>query len=308
MHIYLAVISILILSLPISFVLQYAHHKNKIPKELIHPKTYINTKLEIKLSAVIYTIILIVIPVTILMKKDGIIIPEIWNISLAVICLGSTFILAWRHFKVSKVYSKHKKLIVSATALLTLIVSVVVSAITDIFISEITLAEASAFPVAQKCFTIIMSIFAWTYVATAIGMLAYTVIGIWLLIAPQSRLSKRNTKYMGEPIKRTISQKLKYELFKLFSIYFGLLLAIIIIPTYAAKIVSSDWFNKASRELLVLSSFHLPPSVCGLTDVTGSSITQIRYKYAIVAVPDAKTGYKFSTAKCNPKIENMTNR
>jgi hypothetical protein len=300
---YIAAIALLVFALPCSFVIQYVSARNVILRNCFSLGFYAQIKPEGKLAACIYLVLLVVLPFMTALRADGVLISIYWFMFVGVTCLTLTAMLGWKKFRIGKHYKKHNKLYNLLGAATGLLVSIFVSALVDDLISQITTTEAATFPVAQKGMTVVISIAVWMLVVSAAGLFGAMGIGLWTMLSPEMSLSKTKTRFMGQAIKETLKKKMMMNFVIILAILYGLIASMILILEGTTRVLSSTEFDKVARELIVFSSFHLPASSCGLTTPDKTRIVQIRYKYAVVAIPDVKSGYEFSMAPCRVQLK-----
>ncbi|HBO5639842.1 hypothetical protein GFM12_06900 [Pseudomonas aeruginosa] len=77
----------------------------------------------------------------------------------------------------------------------------------------------------------------------------------------------------------------------------------LLLVTMMQSLLSKSFYEKRLRAAIAFSSFHLPPSYCGLPNVEGASVTALKYRRAALAVPDEKKGYTFNVVQCESKAQ-----
>ncbi|WP_349969564.1 hypothetical protein [Pseudomonas caspiana] len=224
------------------------------------------------------------------------------------IIMTGTIALVDEQYKLIAAYKENSVIIKTILIALAICIGYMASAMTDASIADFTSTNASNFPDAQKVITLIATVGIWAYIAVACSLAVYVVISILAFIKimaldktfSQNKQPKKN--FLGAKWEDPHSQKM--EILILASIIIGFTMTIIA-PLEYVQLIRKDETNKILKVLLVETSFHLNPEICGFTAPPGSVMTMLPFKQAVIATPDKKSTYNFIVIECNRKFSSI---
>lgn len=213
----------------------------------------------------------------------------------------AAFILL-RNKKLISFVKSHKSAFGFGVASLVLFISPVSSAITDAVISETVGVEAANFPVAQKMLSIGVTFIVWLWVLALLSSFAYFLVGGYVAFGALWEAQNKSAKFYGPALKKIEDRKAALRYIRFAAASIGLLFFASLVPMWTLKAVDDPWVSKKIAQIIVFSSYHLSPAVCGISSPKDALVSQLRYKWASVAVPDEKKGYVFELRECPLKL------
>jgi len=159
--------------------------------------------------------------------------------------------------------------------------------------------EASAFARSQTTFNFIMSLLLWPLAVSVVAAVIYLPLAIWVMGGGVNARSQK-LKYHGAWLKQVEIRKQSFATFRQFSIMLVVTLYLILIPETVGNLAGGQGFDRFMKNVLVFSSYHLPPRTCGLDEAAfkDAKVVALRFKRASVAVPDNLGSYDFSVVPC----------
>lgn len=170
----------------------------------------------------------------------------------------------------------------------------------DAAISELTGLEAATFPRAQTLFVFIMSLIVWPLGLLALGLVALGLFVFGPVHAKELKSRRARLAFLG-PLQRR-QERCLHALSDLRRIAAVAALALTLFgaPELTSKLISTTEFTKKLKQALVFSSFHLTPKACGLEEEVpgGARLVQVRFRLAVLAIPEGDDDYRFSSLPC----------
>lgn len=220
----------------------------------------------------------------------------------------ATIALSVEYFRLVHAYAKYSAVIKLAVVASAVFIGYKASAVTDSTIANYTSVNASNFPDAQKIITIFVTIGIWLYSAVVCSLGIYAAISTFAIfkMITSDRASVKADRYRrclygSAPIGGDSSKK---ELFMVATIILGVAMVVVSPINYVKKIKGED-LDRIAKDLLVETSFHLDPIICGIKAPDKSLMSLLPFQQAIVAIPDSKSIYRFTVIKCNRKFEEL---
>lgn len=231
----------------------------------------------------------------------------LWSGPIFLIMTG-TIALIVEQYNLIEVYKENSTIIKTTFIVLAICIGYIASAVTDASIADFTTTNASNFPDAQKVITLIATAGIWAYLAVACSLAVYVAISVIALIkimALDKVFSKKKhseKNFLGG--RRVDPRSYNKEMLILVSIITGFTMTIMA-PLQYAQLIREDETNKVLKLLLVETSFHLKPEICGINTPLNSVMTLLPFKQAVVAIPNKKSTYNFIVIECNRKFETV---
>ena len=174
-------------------------------------------------------------------------------------------VLATVRYKLIALYKRLSWIINILVLLVGLYVASESSAVCDDTIAEFTNLNASNFPAAQRAITTWITAGYWIFYSTTAG-LALCILSMWVLSS--FRLEVRalaKSKYIPGVTNRNLKKKLdKHAPLVNSTLTISLLYVSITVATYFSTLTPHK-INAFAKHLLVKYSFHVSPTVCGLS-------------------------------------------
>ncbi|WP_373387570.1 hypothetical protein [Pseudomonas alcaligenes] len=197
----------------------------------------------------------------------------------------------------------NKYLVGWGSALVALLVNNVARAVTDGEIADAVSFEAGNFPVAQGFVSIVVTLFVWVLALSLIAIIAYVLAAVVLLIGKNMDGMGSSARFCGPGLKKHRKKQAALKTIRLAAIMLGSIVYGYIAPEAIERMSSAPWFGRLINSLIVFSSYHLKPDICGLSNMgEGVWVAQIRYKWASVAIPDKDDGYVFVIKNCPVRV------
>jgi len=226
--------------------------------------------------------------------------------SYVLTAIASITLIAIRS-RIVTIYKKLTFLVNSCLVLSALYVTYKSAAIADHDIAIFTTVNASNFPAAQKIITLCAAVMRWIYYSMFAAMVIYGIVGLamGLTIWLHEKKNKKRTQWrrclIGTPSATLPDYR---EVIIYMSMFLGSAYTISFTLVLISSI-STEKIDNALKELIVETSFHLPPEVCDFALPDKSKLSLIGDNQAVIAIPDKDYGYKFSVAKCERSLEKL---
>jgi hypothetical protein len=283
-----AITLIILFYLVLPAISGYATHLNDHPQKKEKYKAI--TKFGIlELSLTIFVLAMTAVSIAITMEYIADIkIPKQYGRALLGIAGISSAFYIISFFKIVNFIKTHKTLFKYISGILILIAATYSKIYSDMAIAELTGIPPQELPGAQNFLTFIIQpvVFAM-YGSITLG---YTSIIIAMILF--LKIMYQGYKSRNNPSASTTEN---LDLGAIISVITGTMIAI----AFTSEILKKDFYEPNLKKFIVFSSFHLEPSICGLTLPKGSKISIMKYKRAAFAVPDEKTGFTFGILDCN---------
>jgi len=241
-------------------------------------------------SAITFVNILVLI-YTASFIKMGLDLPHYLRWMLLIWTSVCTLILTNLFFNITTRYSAFAGPLKLIATLATVVFGLLAAPVVDSSITNYTHVEASQFPLAQKTLTFVGVVYLWGYSLSLISICIYPVLFFLLIkdIGPSNK-PKENSENVS-----------RQENWVLLPVVVGLSFTVVI-SLNGMLALSEELSKKRIKELFVYSSFHLNPQACGIKEKPeGALVAIIKDKQAVLAIPDEKFVYKFTTEPCTPQ-------
>lgn len=234
-----------------------------------------------------------------------------WEVSFyskfaVVIAIG---IAAWisiiKEYNLAAVIDRHSKLFAALLAAVTLAVTVVTNIFVDYEISRLTSLKAGLFPNAQKLILLLWAPVFWVLTLFFLSFLLYVIQGIVLMsrlireIIYIDRLYNVIILILGKKRNR----QRRFNVFQDSSIFVGLLIIILTIPSLVDRYTGNEHFKQSIQELLVFSSFQQGNVHCKNITEPDISIVFLDNNKVSIAEVGEEGGYVFRLGTCLRKNE-----
>lgn len=232
-----------------------------------------------------------------LLKLLGGQIPFIIPRAVFFIICASTIVFSISYYKLTNLYKKHSGILKVTVTLAALIITLIANSMADATIANYTNVDPAKFPTTQKIFILIIAVAIWIYLAMYAIFPAFILVCLHLYKTQfMDRYKPRSRSYADSC---TNTKKINVREFNLgFASILGLayttLILLGIITSMDVKSV-----DRTLKNILVSSSFHLPPEACKIqTFYSDSYIAFINDDKVLLATPDRELGYTFLEKKC----------
>lgn len=222
--------------------------------------------------------------------------------------ITGTVMLLNQHYKLIALYKEHSTAVKAISVASATYIGYKASAMTDASIAEFTMTNASNFPQAQNIIKICATVATWAFVAVACSLVFYGVISIAAMfkIFSFDNFSNKNRQrrnFLGGRATKTNEES--KEIIKLGTIIVGTTM-LVLAPSEYARIVKADDINTAIKNLIVETSFHLDPKICGVKTPKDSEMSLLPFKEAAIAIPDEKLTYRFVVIECKRIFDDLS--
>ncbi|WP_460418036.1 hypothetical protein [Pseudomonas sp. microsymbiont 2] len=218
---------------------------------------------------------------------------------LLAVSLGG-LLLCWQDQGIRSELKKYRAVLLLAVGLISAAIPYLAGPLADATISQFTGLEANAFPRGQNLFVLIVSVIVWP-----LGLLPLGALVSWFLVygpkwTKQHKALSARLGYLSPRERPLEGCRLWLAHFRRASLLLALNFTTIGVLHTASQLVSTTYASQKLKQALVFSSFHLPPEACGLEHQVSKDATlvQIRFKLAVVAVPDGDEDYRFIRLPC----------
>ncbi len=222
--------------------------------------------------------------------------------------VGGTIALLIEHFRLTQAYKDHSALIKTLVIASAVYVGYKATAVTNAVIAELTTTNAANFPDAQKIITIGATVAIWAYGAIIISLLIYVIVALIALFKMVSHdiLKEKETRYHRCLIGRRPASSVNRnrELLLFVSLILGAAITVSAPLAYVKTLKSADIENLV-KDLIVETSHHLSPTLCGVDLPKDSKMSLLPFRQASVAIPDENGQWKFVVIECDRQFSNF---
>jgi hypothetical protein len=231
------------------------------------------------------------------------------NVSIFSLCAGPIFLtitgtvaLLIEHYKLKDTYENHSKAIKTILVVSAVFIGYKSNAMTDDVIAEYTLVNASNFPDAQKIIAICVTVGIWAYTAVVFSLAIYILISMitFTKMITIDKINAKENRYRRCLIgNRPITPNTKNKEMLIFaSLLVGAAMTVSA-PLGFVEHIKTKEIEKIVKNLIVETSFHLPPGICNVEPADGSRLSLLPFRQAAIAIPDKNSTYNFAIIECN---------
>jgi hypothetical protein len=225
---------------------------------------------------------------------------QIYSLGPVLLTIIATIALLIKHYRPIDYYKKHSAILKAILVAPATYIGYKTSAMTDQSIAEFTMTNASNFPNSQYIIKICATIAAWAYTAITFSLFIYLIISIgaiWKLQKLNNTLGGNKYKKTSLGARATITETENKEILVLFTIIVGITM-MALAPLEYAKTIKANEINATIKTLIVETSFHLEPKICGVDAPKDSFMSLLPLNEAAIAIPDKELTYRFAVVKC----------
>ena len=249
-------------------------------------------------SALLIVLCVGVLFILVFLQLMGGVIPYIVPRAIFFIICVSTIIFSISYYSLASFYARYSVAINIFLTLATLVITLISNSMADATIAGYTNIDAAKFPVAQKTFILIGVVGIWIY-AAMYAIFPVFILALAKVVKGQFSWSRKKRAVKYWELCTNFNAEKQRDINLSVAAFVGFAYTVLILLGVITSVDSRE-VDRVLKKVLVFSSFHLPPDVCGIeTYHYGSLISFVGENEVALAMPDRELGYIFQHKKCD---------